>query len=683
MQRYRYLPLCWAACLLLASSGAARAAAKTLTTPTANITVTYTLPSTAGPVVNDTLVATDAGTFFFVEAATVPGWLAVTQTGTAGPTTAAAPITFQANAVAGTMQPGNYTAVVKFQSQATGNPECSITVTLSVKTAPATLTVSNTTASMAWTQGSTTYPTMTISCTSSGEPVSYTVTAGGGIKTSMIFDHSGGVAYPWGSTVTLSFQQGLFITASPGTTLTGTVTVTPNNGAAATTINVSIDVNPAAAVISSISPTELPVDATAGHTATLVVNGTGFAASATAVKIKIGSGTFTDLTSANFTVVNGTSVIVTLDAPTYTAAAQTLTIGVQNTGVGSQVTAPVYVTAAPIVYAVTNSGSFVQSSGNPQVSAYELVSIFGTNFDSANGLATNSVNSLGIYPAAMNNSHGDAVKVSFYQGTANTTKIADAPIIFVSGTQINALVPAAVASLLGTGGATTADAANIVVSVNGVTNDTNNLVPVDVAAATPGIFTPSGSGRGAAAVLNADWSLNSATAPAARGTVVHIYATGLGTPTSTGANTVTTAAIAYPASCISPAEYLKVLTGATNPPATPLGSVAGGSPLAAADASLTAIDGALLQSANFYGNRLPPCTAPGAAGVQVKLGTSATALNPTYAGFVMDSIAGLNQIDLVLPSAFTPAPPSAGGPIALYVFANGVQSQGGVTIYVK
>ena len=47
----------------------------------------------------------------------------------------------------------------------------------------------------------------------------------------------------------------------------------------------------------------------------------------------------------------------------------------------------------------------------------------------------------------------------------------------------------------------------------------------------------------------------------------------------------------------------------------------------------------------------------------MKLGASTTALNPSYAGFVMDSIAGLYQIDLTLPASFTPAPtPSSGGP---------------------
>jgi uncharacterized protein (TIGR03437 family) len=52
-------------------------------------------------------------------------------------------------------------------------------------------------------------------------------------------------------------------------------------------------------------------------------------------------------------------------------------------------------------------------------------------------------------------------------------------------------------------------------------------VTVPVAAAAPGIFTAS-SGRGQAALLNQDFSFNSATNPAALGSVIQIYLTGQG-----------------------------------------------------------------------------------------------------------------------------------------------------------
>jgi uncharacterized protein (TIGR03437 family) len=49
-----------------------------------------------------------------------------------------------------------------------------------------------------------------------------------------------------------------------------------------------------------------------------------------------------------------------------------------------------------------------------------------------------------------------------------------------------------------------------------------------VAAAAPGVFTQNGSGVGAASILNADYSLNTASHPAPSGSVVSLYATGGG-----------------------------------------------------------------------------------------------------------------------------------------------------------
>ena len=51
-------------------------------------------------------------------------------------------------------------------------------------------------------------------------------------------------------------------------------------------------------------------------------------------------------------------------------------------------------------------------------------------------------------------------------------------------------------------------------------------VPLSVAA--PGIFTLNGSGKGQGAVLNQDYLVNGPANPAARGSVVIIYATGIG-----------------------------------------------------------------------------------------------------------------------------------------------------------
>ena len=53
-------------------------------------------------------------------------------------------------------------------------------------------------------------------------------------------------------------------------------------------------------------------------------------------------------------------------------------------------------------------------------------------------------------------------------------------------------------------------------------------VTLPVAAALPGLFTANGSGKGEGAILNQDSSVNSASNPAAQGSVIVLYGTGGG-----------------------------------------------------------------------------------------------------------------------------------------------------------
>jgi uncharacterized protein (TIGR03437 family) len=81
---------------------------------------------------------------------------------------------------------------------------------------------------------------------------------------------------------------------------------------------------------------------------------------------------------------------------------------------------------------------------------------------------------------------------------------------------VNAIVPYEVG---------TSSAATIQVTLNGVTSGTWG---VPVVSSAPAPFTLTGSGVGAAAVLNQDNSVNGPSNPAARGTVIQIFATGAG-----------------------------------------------------------------------------------------------------------------------------------------------------------
>jgi uncharacterized protein (TIGR03437 family) len=88
------------------------------------------------------------------------------------------------------------------------------------------------------------------------------------------------------------------------------------------------------------------------------------------------------------------------------------------------------------------------------------------------------------------------------------------PLFYVSPTQFNFQVP-----FIAAGSATFQV---VSAGVNGST------VTANIAAAAPGIFTDDSSGTGQGAVLNQDFSANSAANPAAEGSVVQIYCTGLG-----------------------------------------------------------------------------------------------------------------------------------------------------------
>jgi uncharacterized protein (TIGR03437 family) len=89
-------------------------------------------------------------------------------------------------------------------------------------------------------------------------------------------------------------------------------------------------------------------------------------------------------------------------------------------------------------------------------------------------------------------------------------------LLYVSRDQINAIVPYAVAK---------SPAVNVEVEYQGVHS---NVVTMPVKAARPGIFTRDGSGSGYAVALNEDGSINSASNPAEKTSIITFFATGEG-----------------------------------------------------------------------------------------------------------------------------------------------------------
>jgi uncharacterized protein (TIGR03437 family) len=96
------------------------------------------------------------------------------------------------------------------------------------------------------------------------------------------------------------------------------------------------------------------------------------------------------------------------------------------------------------------------------------------------------------------------------------------PLLFVSSKQIGAVVPYKIAGQPNV---------QLQVEVGGVKSTALSVPVVDAA---PAIFTVNQTGSGPGAVLNQDYSLNSAANPAAAGSVIMVYATGEGATNPTG-----------------------------------------------------------------------------------------------------------------------------------------------------
>jgi uncharacterized protein (TIGR03437 family) len=146
---------------------------------------------------------------------------------------------------------------------------------------------------------------------------------------------------------------------------------------------------------------------------------------------------------------------------------------------------------------VVNAASYQSGAVSPG----EFISIFGSGIGPATGTNWQFVNDVALTTLA-----GTQV---LFNGTP-------APLIFVSAGQINAIVPYEAAS-----------SGTVTMQVSYQGNPTNT-VTLNVAATAPGLFTADGSGSNGGAILNQDASPNTASNPAAAGTVVQIYATGEG-----------------------------------------------------------------------------------------------------------------------------------------------------------
>lgn len=318
-------------------------------------------------------------------------------------------------------------------------------------------------------------------------------------------------------------SPGFSVSVVPGSlgagTFNGTVTISPTGGTAQV-INVSLTVT--AVPVVTATPTTLSLSYLVGGTsptAAIQVSGGGSAAAFTAtaasgagwLQVSPTSGTTPNTGTFNLTASVVPAVLSTLVPGPYTG---TITVAGTSPATGTtivnltlNVTAPL-----PTITGVTNAASGASGAISPG----EIISIYA-----------NASNPIGPTPLVQLNSTtcpSPCTQVPATMGGVTVTFLplgVQAPLIFVSAGQINAVVPYQVA--------TAGSSQSVEVKYLG---QTSNAFPVTVATTAPGIFTSNLSGSGPAAVGQYSpagaYTINSASAQALPGYILVIYLTGEG-----------------------------------------------------------------------------------------------------------------------------------------------------------
>jgi uncharacterized protein (TIGR03437 family) len=275
-----------------------------------------------------------------------------------------------------------------------------------------------------------------------------------------------------------------------------TIQTSPTN---AVTVPVSLIVGPPATL--SLAPGSLSFSYTIGNAVpafqTTKVNSlTGVVQSFSVTSATSDGAAWLSATATSPTpgVVNVSVNPVILAAGSYTGVVSVLPLAAGSSAQPIAVSLTVLPPPTPVVSAVVSSASYVGGAVAPG----EFVTLFGA----ALGPAALITPPAGTFPTSLG-------------GTMVTFGGLPAPILYASATQTTVQVPYGIAI-----GQTI-----LSVQTNGVFS---SLMPINSVPAFPGFFTSNFSGKGQIAALNQDYSLNSPSNPAARGSVIILYGTGEG-----------------------------------------------------------------------------------------------------------------------------------------------------------
>lgn len=342
------------------------------------------------------------------------------------------------------------------------------------------------------------------------------------------------------ATLTVSVNQANLSTGNH----TGTITITPTGGSAVV-VQVTLSVVSQPTILVSPASLSFNFQAGSGETVTpgqLKVSATGGPASFQASASSTGNWLSVTPTSGSTSTSTNLTVQVNPAGLAASATAYTGTIaitGVSGTAGSVMVNVSLSITAPlPFITSVLNAASFLSGPISPG----EIVSIFGTSI----GPTKPALLTLDPTGTKVLTSIG-GVQVSFSGYLA--------PLIYVSSTQINAVVPYGLAGN---------KSPFVEVMFAG---QTSNEPAVQLTTTAPGIFTQNSSGTGPGAILSQNNQLNTQQNPAAVGSTIQIYLTGEGLTTPAQATGAVTPVNTSGVGPVTPAPQLQVSVMIGNQPA--------------------------------------------------------------------------------------------------------------------
>lgn len=419
-----------------------------------------------------------------------------------------APLTFRVNP--SSLQAGTYNTDVTVTAAGAAN-SLTIRLTVVVRGAAPVLSASPATVQFDFATNGTAPPVQKLNITTSGQSaaISLSVSGANWLKMSKT---AGFTVAGAPLVVDLSVDPLTLATALPKT-YDGTLSIIPNDTSVATLkLPIKLVVRAGVPVLSAIWPNQIPQNP---GPITLTLTGSNFLKD---TRVIVGTN---ELPPASVMLISSTVLLASLPTAGVLDTQGSYAIAAKN---DTQLSATQTFTVnppGPYLAGIANAASYRATTN---VSPGEIISVFGS------GLGPTDIAAGTITANAYDKVIADSA-VRFCDAASSVCL--DAPLIFGSPTQINAVTPFGLAA-----GATKL---RVMKGVSG-TPAASNTLDLTVTTANPGIFTADGSGEGQAAAVNVVTdpvtsaqirSLNSSKNPVPRGGALELYLTGAGTMSDT------------------------------------------------------------------------------------------------------------------------------------------------------